>query len=302
MSFEALERARAVERPARQAVLNREYSVHQFWNSNKTLFSRAWQQWEEEVGLTSILDEGLFAPELRKAVQQAWQDPSSEAAVKELWKEVFPGVYAAQFFDLERLSDLREYLDKTVEANIPVRPPYGIVLNRYGAMLDARSEGFLAAPHFQQFYTMLMDRYMRPIARLMYPDVYGYDSQTFGFSIRWQPDKDTALRAHTDASSVTLNLNLNLPGEAYEGSGLRYFDRVSRQVGELFFEPGTAMMHHGSMPHESMPITSGERTNWVLWLYGRSGQVVPPGAPKRDISAQDRWTVPSDPSDGFAPF
>ena len=302
MTATALESARKIEQPTRQAVLHRDHSVNHFWDANRDLFAKAWEEWEAQSGLGNMLDEGLFAPQLRLAVQQAWDDPTKEGAVKDLWAEVFPGVYSTQFFDLERLADLREYMDKTADAEIPVRPPYGIVLNRYGAMLDPRSEGYLAAPKFQTFYQMLMERYMRPVARLLYPDVYGYDSQTFGFSIRWQPDKDAALRAHTDASSVTLNLNLNLPGEPYTGSGLRYFDRVSRQVGELFFEPGQAMIHHGSVPHESMPITSGERSNWVLWLYGKNGQIVGPISTEKDVPAQDRWKVPSIEKDGFAPF
>lgn len=302
MTEAALEHARKIVLPTRQAVLHRDHSVYQFWDMNRDLFAKAWQEWEEQSGLSNLLDEGLFAPQLRQAVQQAWKDPTKEGAVKDLWTEVFPGVYSTQFFDLERLADLREYMEKTADTNIPVRPPYGIVLNRYGAMLDPRSAGYLAAPLFQAFYQMLMDRYMRPIARLLYPDVYGYDSQTFGFSIRWQPEKDAALRAHTDASSVTLNLNLNLPGEAYSGSGLRYFDRVSRRVGEFFFEPGQAMIHHGSVPHESMPITSGERSNWVLWLYGQNGQVVGPRAPAQAVPAHNRWKMPLIAKDGFAPF
>ncbi|WP_386684104.1 hypothetical protein [Loktanella sp. R86503] len=34
-------------------------------------------------------------------------------------------------------------------------------------------------------------------------------------------------------SSVTLNLNLNLPGEEFSGPGVRFFDRKTRQVPSL---------------------------------------------------------------------
>jgi len=168
---------------------------------------------------------------------------------------------------------MRDYLDKVADADIPLRPPYGIALNRGGAMLDSRSEGYLAAPTFQAFYQDLMDYYMRPVARLLFPDVYGYDSQTFGFSIAWQAGKDTKLQPHTDASSVTLNVNLNLPGENFSGSAVRFMDPVNRKVESLTFEPGTAMIHHGNVPHASEPITEGERHNIILWLYGERGQV-----------------------------
>jgi hypothetical protein len=147
-----------------------------------------------------------------------------------------------------------------------------------------------------------MDSYMRPISRLLFPDIVGYDTQTFGFSIQWQPDADTSLRAHTDASAVTLNLNLNLPVEEFSGSGVRFFDHATRKIEELTFAPGTALIHHGSVPHESMPITRGERSNFVLWLYGDHGQVPPPGAAHPSIDPRDRWSVPDAKSDGFAPF
>ena len=166
MSLTPLQQARDVERPTREEMLQRDFSAQQFWSQNKDLFQDAWAEWEAEAGdRTPALDASLYDPQLRAAVEAAWDDPSKEAAVRDLWKEVFPGVYAVQFFDPERLKDLRAYLDLVAEAGIPLRPPYGIVLNRGGAMLDRRSEGYLAAPGFQTFYQGLMDRYMRPVSR-----------------------------------------------------------------------------------------------------------------------------------------
>lgn len=303
MTGNSLSTAREVERPTREAMLQRAASVEHFWHQNRELFEDAWTQWEASEGseLTS-LDSSLYDPALRTAVELAWEDPTRESGVRDLWKEVFPGVYETQFFDPERLEVLRSYLDHVSDARIPLKPPYGISLNRGGAMLDSRSEGYLAAPNFQVFYQQLMDEYMRPMARLLFPDVVGYDTQTFGFSIHWQSDTDASLRAHTDASSVTLNINLNRPGEDFSGSGVRFFDRQTQQVSELTFAPGTALMHHGSVPHESMPITEGERSNFVLWLYGEAGQVARPGGMPPLIDAQQRWTLPATESDGFAPF
>jgi len=303
MSTNALELARTVARPTREAMLERHPSVNAFWNENETIFAKAWKEWEAGGGDDKILlDRSLYAPKLREAIEQAWAKPDEEMAVKDLWTEVFPGVYKAQFFDSERLADLRAYLDRVADADIPLRPPYGIVLNRGGAMLDPRSEGYLAAPGFQNFYRDLMDHYMRPISRLLFPDVFGYDTQTFGFSIQWQAGKDTTLRPHTDASAVTLNINLNLPGETFSGSAVRFMDPVGRKVESLSFEPGTAMIHHGSVPHASEPILEGERHNFVLWLYGDRGQIPRPGAPVQNARPADRWTVPTAPSDDVAPF
>ncbi len=303
MTNNALSAARSIERPAREAMLQRHPSVHEFWSQNRDLFETAWKQWEAgESNATGQLDSNLYDANLRHAVELAWKDPDKESEVRALWKEVFPGVYEARFFNPERLATLRDYLNRVSSADIPLRPPYGISLNRGGAMLDRRSEGYLAAPGFQAFYQDLMDSYMRPIGRLLFPDIAGYDTQTFGFSIQWKPDTDTSLRAHTDASSVTLNVNLNLPGEDFSGSGVRFFDQETRKVSELTFAPGTALIHHGSVPHESMPITRGERSNLVLWLYGDSGQVARPGIEYQSIDAKQRWSVPSAQADGFAPF
>ncbi|RKQ69708.1 hypothetical protein DES40_2512 [Litorimonas taeanensis] len=304
MSTTLLTQARTVSRPTRQAMLQRDPSVHEFWHENAKIFEAAWAEWEEKEGNKQfVLDASLYAPALRRAIEQSWKNPNKEIAVKDLWTEVFPNVFEAQFFDPEKLHILRAYLDKVFEADIPLRPPYGIVLNRRGAMLDPRSEGYLATPTFQTFYHELINQYMRPVSRLLLPDTYGYDSQSFGFSIAWQAGKDTTLRPHTDASSVTLNINLNLPEESFGGSAVRFIDPVNRKVESLSFKPGTALIHHGNVAHASEPITEGERHNFILWLYGEGGQTpYPHGPASMPISAKERWTIPDNRPDGFAPF
>jgi len=49
------------------------------------------------------------------------------------------------------------------------------------------------------------------------------------------------------------------------------------------------------------PITSGERTNFVLWLYGDNGRL-PPHETKRIVDAHERWTTPTTKPDNYAPF
>ena len=298
-----LQRARALDFPSREAMLHRAPSVQHFWNSNRGLLIDAWHQWEADKGDNIFLpDDTLLDAKMRSAVEQAWQDPNSELAVKDLWEEVSPGVYQAQFFDPEKLTELRRYLDEIADADIPLRPPYGIVLNRRGAMLDPRSEGYLAAPSFQSFYQQLIDKYMRPMARLLFPEIMGYDTQTFGFSIQYQAGMDTSLRLHTDASAVTLNVNLNMPDENFTGSEVDFYDQATRSAKRLTFKPGVAMLHRGNVAHAAQPITSGERTNFVLWLYGNDGQIPYHTMAPEGIDAAQRWSVPKTKSDLFAPF
>lgn len=309
-----LQQAQDLALPSREAMLQRDPSVNAFWNNNRALLEQAWAQWEGDADVL-VPDESLLDSRLRQAINDAWQDPSKESGVADLWEEVIPGVYQAPFFDPERLADFRAYLAQAVEANIPTRPPYGIALNRFGAMLDPRSEGYLAAPNFQKFYRDLMDRYMRPIARLLL-GTYGYDNQTFGFSIQYNPDKDTSLNPHSDASAATLNINMNLPNEPFTGSEVDFYDKASGQTVSTVFTPGVAMIHRGNVPHATHPITSGQRNNMVLWLYGDRMQIPQSyGAnsyasvgeqtqneQSPNASAEQRWTVPNTPLDAFAPF
>ena len=303
MLLNQLQSARDLDLPSRDAMLQRAPSVQHFWDNNRDLLSDAWKEWEESEKNTLFTpDDSLLDEKLRNAVAAAWKDPSKELAVQDLLQEVAPDVFQFQFFDPERLADLRAYLESVWNAQIPTRPPYGIVLNRRGAMLDQRSEGYLAAPSFQAFYRDLMDTYMRPISRLLFPEVMGYDTQTFGFSIYYEPNTDNSIRPHTDASAVTLNVNLNLPEETFTGSSVDFFDQSTGQTKALTFTPGSAMIHRGNVAHAAQPITSGERTNFVFWLYGDYGRMPPQGVQREASDARERWSVPSDALDDFAPF
>ncbi|GAD01675.1 hypothetical protein [Agarivorans albus] len=298
-----LEQAQALTLPSRQEMLARSPSVNAFWNNNQQLLVSAWKEWEaSSSGSLLVSSETLLDEKLHNAVNSAWDDPSTENQVKDLWQEAAPGVYTAQFFKPEKLIELRHYLDDVTTAGIPLKPPYGIVLNRHGAMLDERSEGYLATPSFQAFYRKLLDKYMRPIARLLFPEVYGYDSQTFGFSIQWQAGMDTSLRLHTDASSVTMNINMNLSDEKFTGSEVDFYDPITGNIKRLSFEPGTAMIHRGNVPHASQAIRSGERSNLVLWLYGDQMQTPYASKQQNRVSARERWAKPSGLRDRSAPF
>ena len=299
-----LQLARALELPTRQAMLYREPAVQNFWINNTDLIANAWSEWEATSidSSTFTLDHTLLDKNIREAVKQAWEDPSKELAVKALLHEVAPDVFQFQFFDPERLAVLHGYLEQVWNSQIPMRPPYGIVLNRRGAMLDSRSEGYLAAPSFQAFYNEILNTYMRPISRMLFPEVMGFDTQTFGFSIYYEPNTDSSIRPHTDASAVTLNINLNLPGEEFTGSQVDFYHPYTGDIKSLTFKPGTAMLHRGNIAHAAKPITSGERTNFVLWLYGERGRLPAQGAPRIPVDAKQRWTNPNKPNDGYAPF
>ena len=303
MSQTPLQLARSLELPSRQAMLERSISVQNFWHNNRHLLHEAWQEWDaSELENTVILDETLLDAKLRDAVTTAWADPTQEYKVRDLWQEVSRDVYQCQFFDPQRLDDLRHFLDKVADAKIPLRPPYGIALNRYGAMLDQRSQGYLASPSFQTFYQDLMNKYMRPVARMLFPEMTGFDTQTFGFSIQYQVGLDTSLRLHTDASAATLNININKPDEGFTGSEVDFYDANTGNVNRLSFKPGVAMIHRGNVAHAAQPITSGSRSNLVLWLYGDSGRVPQHFSTNAEVDLRERWSLTTAKHDHYAPF
>lgn len=302
MVANSLQQARTLILPTREEMLARSPSVQNFWDNNRELLESAWNEWENNEQLSELIDENIISSALRGAVNNAWANPDNESAVKELWQEVSPGVFQCQFFEPEKLAGLRQYLSAASNAEIPLRPPYGLVLNRNGAMLDKRSEGYLAAPNFQIWYQQIMNKYMRPIARMLFPEITGSDSQTFGFSIQYQAGKDTSLRLHTDASAATLNINMNLPDEKFTGSEVDFFDPTTRKTNRTSFKPGVAMLHRGNVAHAAQPITTGERSNLVFWLYGERGFVPTSSIAPNKLSAAQRWKENGIPADKFAPF
>ena len=158
----ALQQARNLPLPSKSDMLRRAASVEHFWHQNSQLLEQAWAEWETTEHDLPVLDDSLFDPTLRDVVTQAWRTPSTETAVKNLWQEILPDVYQGQLFDPAQLSTLRRYLQAIADANIPIRPPYGIALNSNGAMLDARSSGYLATPNFQSFYHRVMNPIYAP--------------------------------------------------------------------------------------------------------------------------------------------
>lgn len=215
LSTPALDKARALSVPSREEVLRRDQSVYNFWNHNEDLLEEAWKEWQttEDYKALPKLDDSLIHPKLREVVDTIWRSVNAgefdQVATEEL---VAPGVYSAQFLDLSKVNILRQWFDAAAASGIPIRPPYGIVLNRKGFMMDPRSVGYWAAPDVQAFHKdVLNDSYIRPISRLFFPDsiIATDDSESFAFSIQYQVGGDESIRHHTDASTVTFNINLD---------------------------------------------------------------------------------------------
>ena len=90
---------------------------------------------------------------------------------QEHWTEEAPGIYTAQLFSPEAIRDLRAHLDAAATSRIPTRRPNG--MNRYGLMLHPsdKVDGAVHLTEFEEFYQELVEIYLRPTARALFPAV-----------------------------------------------------------------------------------------------------------------------------------
>lgn len=292
-----LQKARELETPAALTTDAGESEASEFWNQNGELIRKAWLEWEEGNVDLPILDESVYNPALREAVKVALQDPTQEDDIRRHFDEVSPGVYKCQLLQPDRIADIRAYIDAVGSSGIPTRRPNG--MNRYGIILDPRTEGSVALSGLNRFYEDLVDDYVRPLGRLWFPEYMQAqdDAESYAFTIRYKGGEDLALREHSDASLVTLNVNLNVPGRSnetsYSGSTLYFVDEATGNHQEVQFEPGMAVLHRGLTRHAAQPIRQGERTNMVVWLFGEHGYVrFVPYEERERMSRQKRWTKP----------
>ncbi|CAE7183889.1 ICU11 [Symbiodinium microadriaticum] len=220
---------------------------------------------------------------LLPALRQALAD-ASPAALRSQLVEVCRDAagYAVYRFDIfapDWCDRVLAELDHLEASGIPLRRPNG--MNRYGAILSnlGFQEGLLQP---------LMRLVVKPLARELWPEwVDPMDcNETYGFVVRYRIGEDVELAEHADTSNVTLNVCL---GKEFSGGEL-YFKGVrftpsqdDVQEHSVFHSRGSALIHLGGHYHGARPITSGERSNLILWGTGDGGQVrIRPATPKSE--------------------
>ena len=82
-------------------------------------------------------------------------------------------------------------------------------------------------------------RYIRRLALALFPGFAKGDDTCdyFAFTINYEPGKDVALREHRDASTITLNVNLNSASQHYTGSGVEFVDEKDSTVRRVKLPP-----------------------------------------------------------------
>jgi hypothetical protein len=295
-----VERARELEPPSPQSMEGGETEGHEFWERHASLLREAWREWESFHDLPRLDCSDLVDAHLHASVEAARIDPiQNETSVWRMLTMVAPHTYAFQLLDPSKIALLRQHIDLAGNSKIPTRRPNG--MNRHGMIVNPTDtvDGSVAIQEFQRFYHELVDDYIRPIGRMVFSEYVGRgdDEESYAFTIRYKSGEDLALGEHSDASIVTLNVNLNadLDG-SYSGSQVYFLDDedgiTAGRRHNLTFEPGVALLHLGQTRHAALPIEEGERTNLVIWLHGKHHyvRIDPYDDESERLTPQHRWS------------
>jgi hypothetical protein len=181
------------------------------------------------------------------------------------------GVYSFNVFTTEFLQLFNEEIDHfykvSKQQNIPVRRPnsmnnYGVVVNEIG---------------LRPLITAFQQRYLWPISRLLFPVEASQFDTHHSFIVRYQANEDLGLDMHIDDSDVTFNVCL---GYKFTDSTLIFcgmFGAPDHRQHSITYthQVGRAIMHLGSRRHGADDISSGTRSNLIIWnhnlIYCSSG-------------------------------
>ena len=277
----------------------------EWWLQHEYLLENAWKEWNEETKkILPPLNASLINDNLRTKVYRTKLEPSieNELQVYKLWKEVIEHQVFSfdQWLTEDGIRAIRCHLDAIADSEIPIRRPNG--MNRYGLLFDPTIPGGIVRTEVHDFLDTLVDNFIRPIGRMFFSSHVNKndDAKYYAFTIRYSNTEDVQLNEHSDASVVSININLNLPEEDYSGSSIYFMteeegdgevsQQKPRQRHELQFTPGMALIHRGMIRHGAMPISTGQRHNLVIWLYGKDGSVrFAPYELHERLSVEERW-------------
>ncbi|KAL7541445.1 hypothetical protein ACHAWF_006932 [Thalassiosira exigua] len=173
------------------------------------------------------------------------------------------GVYSFNAFGDAFLGMFNEEIDNFYEVstreNIPVRRPnsmnnYGVIVNEIG---------------MRPLITSFQQQYLVPLSRHLFPVHASRFDGHHSFIVRYRAGEDLGLDMHTDDSDVTFNVCL---GEEFAGATLSFCGMFGapdhrRHVHTYHHEVGRAVLHLGSRRHGADDITSGRRSNLIVWNH-----------------------------------
>ncbi|KAJ7545400.1 hypothetical protein O6H91_09G117800 [Diphasiastrum complanatum] len=212
--------------------------------------------------LSALNPEQFFVQSFRNAI-----DDGSAEAFRKIMKYQSSGLFAFDMFEPRFCSlimdEVEHFENWAQEAKFKVMRPN--TMNNYGAVLDDIG--------MEEMLDQLMREYITPMSSVLFPNVGGASLDSHhGFVVEYSMDRDLELGFHVDDSEVTLNVCL---GKDF-GGGQLFFRGVrcemhvngearSDEVLDYSHVPGRAILHAGRHRHGAKEITSGQRTNLILW-------------------------------------
>ncbi|KAM5567829.1 2-oxoglutarate and iron-dependent oxygenase domain-containing protein CP2 [Rosa sericea] len=162
--------------------------------------------------LYTMQAEQFFVPSFLNAVNEGTED-----SFRSIMVEPSPGVFTFEMLQprfCELLVSEVENFERWVhETRFRIMRPN--TMNKYGAVLDDFG--------FETMLDKLMEEFIRPISRVLFPEVGGATLDSHhGFVVEYGIDRDVELGFHVDDAEVTLNVCL---GKQFTGGEL-YFRGV----------------------------------------------------------------------------
>jgi hypothetical protein len=295
----ALARAQALEPPVPVSVYEGEDEDHTWWEAHEDLLKAARGEWGAKNAalytFNEAFEKAFMEPVLRAAVDLAYsvaddeeQLAAAEAKIRSLFSSTAaPNVYKFRLFNHNFCEALLEELGHFEQSRIPMRRPNG--MNRFGAVLDDLG--------LDSMLQAVVAKYVRPLAQVLYPEHAVDDdfAEHHGFVVRYRRRDgmpgDVKLAEHADASTVTLNMLLSDGGGGSgQGNGVAEFSGGKLLFGGLRFSdtekqmerhgvdfegeaPGMALLHLGQQKHAAGELKWGERSNLIIWCFGKDGYV-----------------------------
>ena len=194
-------------------------------------------------------------------------DPEFAAKLRELVREVCPGVFVFDLLPIDFCAKLLEeihHFESWCEQNgKEVHRPNS--MNNYGAILDDFG--------FEACLEQMISQFVNVLSYVLFPYIGATLDHHHAFMVEYEMGKDQALSMHVDDSDVTLNVclgNTFSNGELlFTGVRCNHHQSTTHPLrGEecvVEHKVGQACIHVGRHRHSAMPITNGQRYNLILW-------------------------------------
>ena len=108
------------------------------------------------------------------------------------------------------------------------------------------------------------------------------------FVVRYDENKRTRLKKHTDDSYISINVLLD---DEFEGGGTRFWNRHTEQPFAHVHptQVGQILMHNAQINHEGMPLEKGRRSIFVGFLEVDRVDPFQDGLPLTGLSWFSSW-------------